>query len=368
MAQGVTGTVRAGRFLAQGRGRARGGEAPLRLRLRGRRLVHGDQRQRHHLARLARLEPVPRQGHLHGDAARHAAHPRHAGERRLRARALDARRRPDGRLAGRPLPHRRAAGAADARAATASRASATATTTTTCRRSAPTTAWPDLVARTVLRRDARGRAHRLAAGRACSAPDWCSAPQRSTTACFDFAEQAQDRSWMKHGVQRRRCAAGRGARALGAVRLRRLAPAALRCRHRRARGERPRAPRHRRREARRRAGTAGHGPRAQASSIPAARTDRFHSFPSRHTAVMWAAVTPYAQGVRHAVALRRRGAHQRGAHRQPRALALRHRRRRPPRLRSRARAWEARRESRLDKGAAKISVGLNQVNAQWQFD
>jgi hypothetical protein len=119
----------------EGRGRARGGEAPLRLRLRGRRLVYLHQRQRHHLARHA-VEPVLRQGHLHGDAPRHAAHLRHAGGRRLRARAVDARRRPDGGLAGRPCAHRRAADGADAQPRRPRALSATATTITTCRCSA----------------------------------------------------------------------------------------------------------------------------------------------------------------------------------------------------------------------------------------
>ena len=99
----------------QGRGRAPRGEAPLPVRLAGGRLVHHHQRQRHHLARHAD-EAVLRQGHLHVDAARDADDARLAGDRRLRHRAVDARRRPDGGLARRPVLDPRAAGAADAHA------------------------------------------------------------------------------------------------------------------------------------------------------------------------------------------------------------------------------------------------------------
>ena len=115
MAHGLTATARAGRFLAKDEGVRFEMKRRFRSGLRGRRLVHLHQRQRHHLARHA-LEPVPRQGHLHGDAARHHADQGHARGGRHFACALDARRGADGGLARRPVRAHRARRDPDARA------------------------------------------------------------------------------------------------------------------------------------------------------------------------------------------------------------------------------------------------------------
>ena len=154
----------------QGRRRAHGSEAPLRLRLGSRRLVHGDQRQRHHLARLAG-ESVPRQGHLHGDgSSRRCSRKTSQASHRLRDRAMDARRGADCELARRALQRVRDARCCACTRATASSASATATTTTTFPSSAPTRPWPDFVGQDVRRRERRRRARRLAGRPPCSAP------------------------------------------------------------------------------------------------------------------------------------------------------------------------------------------------------
>ncbi|HYD58406.1 MAG TPA: phosphatase PAP2 family protein, partial [Burkholderiales bacterium] len=96
--------------------------------------------------------------------------------------------------------------------------------------------------------------------------------------------------------------------------------------------------------------------------------DRNHSFPSRHVSVMWAAVTPYAEafdapwlyGVAAITNAARIGSREHWLSDTVGGAALGYA---LGRL-----AWEARRESRRDKRAARISVGLNQVNAEWQFE
>jgi membrane-associated phospholipid phosphatase len=96
--------------------------------------------------------------------------------------------------------------------------------------------------------------------------------------------------------------------------------------------------------------------------------DRFHSFPSRHVTVMWAAVTPYAQefdapwlyGVAALTNAARIGSREHWASDTVGGALLGYALGRV--------TYEARRDSRRDKHAAKISVGPNQVNAQWQFD
>jgi membrane-associated phospholipid phosphatase len=100
---------------------------------------------------------------------------------------------------------------------------------------------------------------------------------------------------------------------------------------------------------------------------PGSSKDRFHSFPSRHTALMWAAVTPYAEefgmpwlyGVAALTNAARVGSREHwfsdtvgGA---ALGYALGHL------------TWEAGRASRREKGAAKVSVGLNQVEVGWEF-
>ena len=60
---------------------------------------------------------------------------------------------------------------------------------------------------------------------------------------------------------------------------------------------------------------------------PGESDDKWHSFPSRHTAVMWAAVTPYAKEYDMPWLYGLAAITNARAHRQPRALVLRHRRR-----------------------------------------
>jgi membrane-associated phospholipid phosphatase len=96
--------------------------------------------------------------------------------------------------------------------------------------------------------------------------------------------------------------------------------------------------------------------------------DRFHSFPSRHVTVMWAAVTPYAEefdapwlyGVAALTNAARVGSREHWLSDTVGGALLGYALGRV--------TWEARRESRRDKRAAKITLGLNQVNAEWQFD
>jgi membrane-associated phospholipid phosphatase len=100
---------------------------------------------------------------------------------------------------------------------------------------------------------------------------------------------------------------------------------------------------------------------------PGSSEDRFHSFPSRHVSVMWAAVTPYAKEF--------------GASWLYGAAALTN----AARVGSREHwfsdtvggavlgyalgtiAWEARRDSRLGRNGPRLAIGPNEVSARWEF-
>lgn len=101
---------------------------------------------------------------------------------------------------------------------------------------------------------------------------------------------------------------------------------------------------------------------------PGSSQDRFHSFPSRHTALMWAAVTPYAKefganwlyGAAAATNLARIGSRKHwvsdtvgGA---LLGYAVGHL------------AWEARRESRRRKNVPSFALGPQSVHLAWDFD
>jgi membrane-associated phospholipid phosphatase len=95
---------------------------------------------------------------------------------------------------------------------------------------------------------------------------------------------------------------------------------------------------------------------------------KFHSFPSRHTAVMWAAVTPYAQeyrapwlyGIAAITNAARVGSREHwlsdtvGGALVGYTLGYL--------------AWDARRQSRLGKNGPRLSLGPQSVNVSWQFD
>jgi membrane-associated phospholipid phosphatase len=100
---------------------------------------------------------------------------------------------------------------------------------------------------------------------------------------------------------------------------------------------------------------------------PGAKEDRFHSFPSRHTAVMWAAVTPYAKefgmpwlyGVATLTNLGRTGSREHwfsdtvgGA---LLGYALGHF------------AWEARRDSRLGRNGPSLAIAPDGVAVKWDL-
>lgn len=101
---------------------------------------------------------------------------------------------------------------------------------------------------------------------------------------------------------------------------------------------------------------------------PGSSQDRNHSFPSRHVTVMWAAVTPYAEafdapwlyGVAALTNAARVGSREHWLSDTVGGALLGYALGRV--------TWEARRESRRDKRAARITVGLSQVNAEWRFD
>jgi membrane-associated phospholipid phosphatase len=100
---------------------------------------------------------------------------------------------------------------------------------------------------------------------------------------------------------------------------------------------------------------------------PGSSKDRFHSFPSRHVALMWAAVTPYAEefgmpwlyGAAALTNAARVGSREHWFSDTVGGAALGYA--------LGQLAWEARRDSRREKGAAKVSVGLNQVEVGWEF-
>jgi membrane-associated phospholipid phosphatase len=91
--------------------------------------------------------------------------------------------------------------------------------------------------------------------------------------------------------------------------------------------------------------------------------DRFHSFPSRHAAVMWAAVTPYAReydmpwlyGLAALTTAGRAGSREHWVSDTVAGSLLGYW--------LGSLAWEARRDSR----AAKVAVGLNNVSVAWDF-
>ena len=99
---------------------------------------------------------------------------------------------------------------------------------------------------------------------------------------------------------------------------------------------------------------------------PGSSQDRFHSFPSNHVSVMWAAVTPYAKefdmpwlyGVAALTNAARVGSREHWFSDTAASAALGY-------VLGNI-TWEARRASRRDKGPT-VSVGLNQVNVGWEF-
>ena len=234
MAHGLTATARAGRFLAKDEGVRFEMKRRFKSGVRGRRLVHLHQRQRHHLARLARLA-LPRQGHLHGDPARHHGDQGHPRDRPPFAFALDARRRADGPVARRPLRAHRERRAADAhprRALGAGRHG---------RRLHPARARLERAALAGLRRRGRARhreegrqggmvAHRADRRRDHARLEQPGHPRRSVCERPRELELGQGRRSL------RRRAAGGGAGPLGDVRLRRQPAAPVGCRHRGAGG------------------------------------------------------------------------------------------------------------------------------------
>ena len=95
--------------------------------------------------------------------------------------------------------------------------------------------------------------------------------------------------------------------------------------------------------------------------------DRFHSFPSRHAAVMWAAVTPYARefgmpslyGLAALASAARAGSREHWVSDAVAGSLLGYW--------LGSVAWEARREARLRKDAPRIGVALNNVTVAWDF-
>jgi membrane-associated phospholipid phosphatase len=95
--------------------------------------------------------------------------------------------------------------------------------------------------------------------------------------------------------------------------------------------------------------------------------DRFHGFPSRHAAVMWAAVTPYARefgmpwlyGLAAFTSAARAGSREHWVSDTVAGSLLGYW--------LGTLAWEARRDARLRKDAPRIGVGLNNVTVAWDF-
>jgi membrane-associated phospholipid phosphatase len=95
--------------------------------------------------------------------------------------------------------------------------------------------------------------------------------------------------------------------------------------------------------------------------------DRFHSFPSRHAAVMWAAVTPYAKefgmpwlyGLAALTNAARAGSREHWVSDTVAGSLLGYW--------MGSIAWEARRDARLSKNAPRLGVGLNNVSVAWDF-
>ncbi len=100
---------------------------------------------------------------------------------------------------------------------------------------------------------------------------------------------------------------------------------------------------------------------------PGSTADRFHSMPSNHTAVMWAAVTPYAKefdapwlyGVAAITNLARAGSREHWVSDTVAGSLLGYA--------LGSLAWEARRDSRLGKNAPRIAVGMDSVSVAWAW-
>ncbi|HET7198829.1 MAG TPA: YjbH domain-containing protein, partial [Burkholderiales bacterium] len=104
-----------------------------------------------------------------------------------------------------------------------------------------------------------------------------------------------------------------------------------------------------------------------ASHFRASSEDRYHSFPSRHAAVMWAAVTPYAEeygmpwlyGVAALASAARVGSREHWLSDTVGGAALGYA--------SGHLAWQARRDARLGKGAPRVAVGPGSVALSWDL-
>ncbi len=100
---------------------------------------------------------------------------------------------------------------------------------------------------------------------------------------------------------------------------------------------------------------------------PGSREDRFHSMPSNHTAVLWAAVTPYAKefgapwlyGVAGLANLGRAGGRKHWGSDTVAGSLLGYA--------LGTLAWEARRDSRQGKNAPKIALGMDSVSVAWDW-
>ena len=100
---------------------------------------------------------------------------------------------------------------------------------------------------------------------------------------------------------------------------------------------------------------------------PGSSEDRFHSFPSRHVSVMWAALTPYAKefgaswlyGVAALTNAARVGSREHWVSDTVGGAALGYA--------LGTIAWQARRDSRLGRNGPKIAIGPDEVTAKWEF-
>jgi membrane-associated phospholipid phosphatase len=100
---------------------------------------------------------------------------------------------------------------------------------------------------------------------------------------------------------------------------------------------------------------------------PLTSDDAYHSFPSRHAAVMWAAVTPYAKefgapwlyGVAALTTFGRAASREHWLSDAVAGSLLGYW--------LGSTAWEARREARLGRDAPRVAVGLDQVTMAWDF-
>jgi hypothetical protein len=100
---------------------------------------------------------------------------------------------------------------------------------------------------------------------------------------------------------------------------------------------------------------------------PLTSDDDFHSFPSRHAAVMWAAVTPYAKefgapwlyGLAAVTTVARAGSREHWLSDAVAGSLLGYW--------LGSIAWEARREARLGRDAPRLGVGVDRVSVAWDF-